>query len=165
MGFKILDASAFYAGVPFRSPDECHTTPLVYDEIMHIKKDHDALGMLIETNRLKINEPRTEFTQDAKKAARTTGDLEQMSEQDISVIALCIETGGEIVSDDFAVLNVARNIGLKTSSIMTNGIRNVGRWIYYCPGCGIHHNNRHSNIKKECPVCGTSLKAKLFKGK
>ena len=54
MDFRILDASAFYAGVPFRSSEECYTTPLVYEEIQHIKKNHDALGTLLETNRLKI---------------------------------------------------------------------------------------------------------------
>ena len=42
MDFRILDASAFYAGVPFRSSEDCYTTSLVYDEIQHIKKNHDA---------------------------------------------------------------------------------------------------------------------------
>ena len=57
MDSRILDASAFYAGVPFRSSSDCYTTSLVYDEIKHIKKNHDALGTLLETNRLKIREP------------------------------------------------------------------------------------------------------------
>ena len=47
----------FMQGVPFRSSDDYHTTSLVYDEIKHIKKNHDALGTLFETNRLKIREP------------------------------------------------------------------------------------------------------------
>ena len=46
MDFRILDASAFYAGVPFRSSEDCYTTSLVYDEIQHIKKNHDVLGTL-----------------------------------------------------------------------------------------------------------------------
>ncbi|EPA05416.1 hypothetical protein [Candidatus Nitrosarchaeum limnium] len=54
MDFRILDASAFYAGVPFGSASDCYTTSLVYEEIKHIKKNHDALGTLLETNRLKI---------------------------------------------------------------------------------------------------------------
>jgi len=57
LDFKILDASAFYAGVPFRTSEDCFTTSLVYYEIKHIKKNHDALGTLLETNRLKIREP------------------------------------------------------------------------------------------------------------
>ena len=91
MDFRILDACAFYAGVPFGSADDCYTTSLVYDEIKHIKKNQDALGTLLETNRLKIREPDKESTMAAVKAARDTGDYQQLSKQDVSIIALCIE--------------------------------------------------------------------------
>ena len=159
MDFRILDASAFYAGVPFRSSNDCYTTSLVYDEIKHIKKNHDALGTLLETNRLKIREPDKESTKNAIMAAKDTGDFPQLSKQDISIIALCIEMNGEIISDDFAISNVVKNLGLKISPIMTQGIKDVGKWIHYCPGCRTNHPN-----KKECPMCGTPLKRKLLKG-
>ncbi|MGY5150125.1 MAG: NOB1 family endonuclease [Candidatus Nitrosopumilus sp. bin_68KS] len=159
MDFRILDASAFYAGVPFGSADDCYTTSLVYDEIKHIKKNQDALGTLLETNRLKIREPDKESTVAAVKAARDTGDYQQLSKQDVSIIALCIELNGEIISDDFAISNVARNIGLKISPIMTQGITDVGKWVHYCPGCRTNHQSG-----SECPMCGTPLKRKLLKG-
>jgi len=159
LDFRILDASAFYAGVPFRSSNDCYTTSLVYDEIKHIKKNHDALGTLLETNRLKIREPDKESTKTAIIAAKDTGDFPQLSKQDISIIALCIEMNGEIISDDFAISNVVKNLGLKISPIMTQGIKDVGKWIHYCPGCRTNHPN-----KKECPMCGTPLKRKLLKG-
>jgi len=158
LDFRILDASAFYAGVPFRSSDEYYTTSLAYDEIRHIKKNHDALGTLLETNRLKIREPDKESTKAAIKAAKDTGDFPQLSKQDISIIALCIEMNGEIISDDFAISNVAKNLRLKVSPIMTQGIKDVGKWIHYCPGCRTNHTNG-----KECPMCGTPLKRKLLK--
>ena len=160
MDFKILDASAFYAGVPFRSSDDCYTTSLVYDEIKHIKKNHDALGTLLETNRLKIKEPNVKSTESAVKASKSTGDFPQLSKQDISIIALCIEMNGEIISDDFAISNVAKNLDLKVSPIMTKGIEDVGKWIHYCPGCRTNYPTG-----KECPVCGTPLKRKLLKSK
>ncbi|MCV0401788.1 MAG: nucleotide-binding protein [Nitrosopumilus sp.] len=160
MDFRILDASAFYAGVPFRSSDDCYTTSSVYDEIKHIKKNHDALGTLLETNRLKIREPDLESTKNAIKAAKETGDFPQLSKQDISIIALCIEMNGQIISDDFAISNVARNLGLEISPIMTKGIEDVGKWIHYCPGCRTNHITG-----KECPMCGTPLKRKLLKEK
>ena len=158
MDSKILDASAFYAGVPFRSSSDCYTTSLVYDEIKHIKKNHDALGTLLETNRLKIREPDNQSTSTATKAAKDTGDFQQLSKQDISIIALCIEMKGEIISDDFAISNVAKNLGLKISPIMTTGIKDVGKWVHYCPGCRTNHSSG-----KECPMCGTPLKRKLLK--
>ncbi len=158
MDFRILDASAFYAGVPFRSSEDCYTTSLVYDEIQHIKKNHDALGILLETNRLKIREPDEQSTQAAIKAAKNTGDFPQLSKQDISIIALGIETKGQIITDDFAISNVAKNIGLNIVPIMTKGIKDVGKWIHYCPGCKASYQNG-----KECSICGTALKRKLLK--
>jgi UPF0271 protein len=155
--FKILDASAFYAGVPFSSSEDCYTTTVVYDEIKHIKKNHNVLETLIETNRLKIREPEKKFLEIAISAAKNSGDFQQLSKEDLSIIALGIEIEGEIITDDFAISNVGKNLGLRISSIMTQGIKTVGRWIHYCPGCRI-------NIKsgKECPMCGTSLKRKLL---
>jgi UPF0271 protein len=160
LDFKILDASAFYAGVPFRSSEDCFTTSLVYDEIKHIKKNHDALGTLLETNRLKIREPGSESTKNAIKASKETGDYPQLSKQDISIIALCIEMKGQIISDDFAISNVAKNLGLVILPIMTKGIKDVGKWVHYCPGCRTNHSSG-----TECPACGTPLKRKLLKEK
>ena len=159
MDFRILDASAFYAGVPFGSSDECFTTTVVFDEIKHIKKNHEALETLMETNRLKIRAPNEECIQKAIKESKKTGDYPQLSKQDISILALAIELNGQIISDDFAVSNVAKNIGLKISPIMTQGISDVGKWIHYCPGCYSNHKSG-----KECPSCGTPLKRKLLKG-
>ena len=158
MDFRILDASAFYAGVPFRSSEDCYTTSLVYDEIKHIKKNHDAIGTLLETKRLKIREPNSESTKNAIKASKDTGDFQQLSKQDISIIALCMEMKGQIISDDFAISNVAKNVGLEILPIMTKGIKDVGKWVHYCPGCRTNHANG-----KECPICGTPLKRKLLK--
>ena len=158
MDFNVLDASAFYAGVPFRSPERYCTTQIVYNEIMHIKKDHDALGTLLDTGRLKIMEPDAGHIKAAARAAKETGDWEHMSKQDVSVVALGLETGGKIITDDYAVSNVAENLGIHTISIMTVGIRDVGKWIRYCPGC---RTSQNGGI--ECTRCGTKLKRKLIK--
>ena len=158
MDFRILDASAFYAGVPFQTSKTHFTTILVYEEIKHIKKNQDVLSTLIETNRLKIIEPEESDIKQATDAAKKSGDLPQLSPEDISIIALGIKIKGEIISDDFAVSNVAKNIGLKISPIMTKGIRDVGNWIHYCPGC-----KKTQKKGKECSNCATPLKRKLLK--
>lgn len=157
---RILDASAFYAGIPFRSQMECFTTPQVYDEIKHIKKNHDALGILIETKRLKIIEPDTKYIDLVVKMAKATGDFRNLSQEDISSIALCLQLNGEILTDDFAISNVSESLELTTIPLMTEGIKDKGNWIYYCPGC-------HKNFSKslECPICGNQLRKKLLKDK
>lgn len=160
MDFKIVDASAFYAGIPFGSPSDFVTTSLVYDEIKHIKKNHDALGILLETKRLSMIEPEKEYTEIVIKMSKTTGDFSQLSKEDMSSIALCLQLNGELITDDFAVSNVAKNLGLNVSPIMTLGIKDVGNWVHYCPGC--HKNFSKS---KECPICGNQLRKKLLKNK
>jgi len=156
--FRILDASAFYAGIPFSTTDEFFTTSLIFDEIKHIKKNHDAIGTLMETKRLKISDPDAEFVDKIKVASKKTGDFNQLSKQDISVIALCLQMNGEIITDDFAISNVAKNLNLKVSPLMTSGINDVGNWIHYCLGC-----KKNFESGSECPLCGTRLKRKLIK--
>ena len=61
MAFRVLDSSAFYAGIPFSSNEPSYITPLIYNEIEHIKKDHDAVRILIETKRLTVCDPEHRF--------------------------------------------------------------------------------------------------------
>ena len=54
---RVLDATAFYAGIPFVSNDSFMTTSIVYEEVQHIKAKQGALEMLQQTNRLQIRDP------------------------------------------------------------------------------------------------------------
>ena len=158
MDFKILDASAFYAGVPFGANDDWCTTSEVYEEIRHIKKNQNILSTMIETKRLQIREPQKEFIQKAIDASKKTGDFQQLSKQDMSILALSLEVNGKIITDDFAVSNVAKYLKIIVLPIMTVGIKDEGVWMHYCPGCRKNFKN-----KKECPLCGTLLRRKLLK--
>ena len=157
MDSRILDASAFYAGIPFGSPDRNYTTSLVYDEIKHIKKSHDAIGILIETKRLIIKDPHDKNTKRVISTSKDSGRFSDLIKKLIfSSIALSLELKGEIITDDFAVSNVSKNLGLKVVPILTLGISKVGKWIYYCKGC-----RRSFSETVECPLCGNLLERKL----
>ena len=158
MAFRVLDSTAFYAGIPFSSNEPNYTTSLVYNEIEHIKKDHDAIQILIETKRLMIRDPEHQFVITANNTAKKSGDIPNLSDEDISTIALSLQLNAELVTDDFAISNVAKNLGIKVIPVMTNGIKNVITWKYYCPGC-------KTNFSKitECPRCGNRLKRKPSK--
>ena len=158
MDFKILDANAFYAGIPFRTQEKFYTTFQVFNEIKHIKKEHGALQVLIDTDRLVIKEPEKKNIQKVTEIAKQTGDFNHLSNEDISIIALAFEMKGQIITDDFAVSNVSKQIGLQVDSVMTTGIKKVGKWISYCPAC----KKRFSN-QKECPLCGNILRRNLEK--
>ena len=158
MVFRVLDATAFYAGIPFSSSDSFMTTSIVYKEIEHIKSKQGALDMLQQTNRLQIRDPKEETINIVNETADKTGDKNSISKQDASIIALALEKNIELITDDFAVTNVARQLEIKTSSLMTKGISKVGKWISYCSVCGKEFQN-----EKECPICGSKLNRKLVK--
>jgi len=156
---KIYDASAFYAGIPFASPEEGCTTSLVFEEIRHIKKSHGAIDTLLETGRLRIIDADSERIDLVIERAKKTGDFQKMSKADISAVALALEIGGQLITDDFAVSNLAKSMSLNVRPVMTSGIRDVGKWNYYCPAC----KKEFSGIDT-CPICGNKLRRKLLKG-
>ncbi len=158
MVFRVLDATAFYAGIPFVSNDLFMTTSAVYEEIQHIKKKQGVLEMLKQTNRLQIRDPSEEFISVVKDTADGTGDSATISKQDVTIIALALENNIELITDDFAVTNVAKQLKIQTSSLMTQGINTVGKWISYCSMCG-----KEFSKEKECPICGSKLNRKLIK--
>ena len=158
MVFRVLDSSAFYAGIPFSSNEPSNITSLVYNEIEHIKKDHNVIQILIETKRLTICDPEHQFIITVNDAAKKSGDFPNLSHEDISTIALSLQLKAELVTDDFAISNVAKNLNIKVIPVMTNGIKNVVIWKYYCPGC----KTNFSQVT-ECPRCGNKLKRKPIK--
>ena len=158
MVFRVLDATAFYAGMPFVSNDPFMTTSAVYEEIQHIKKKQGVLEMLQQTNRLQIRDPSEEFISVVRDTADKTGDSVTISKQDVTIIELALENNIELITDDFAVTNVAKQLKIQTSSLMTQGISTVGKWISYCSMCG-----KEFSKEKECPICGNKLSRKLIK--
>lgn len=160
MDFRIYDASAFYAGIPFASPEPGYTTSLVFEEIEHIKKNHGALEILLQTERLKIMDAEPHSIKAATEMAKKTGDFQELSKADISAVALALQTGGHIVTDDFAVSNLAKNMKIEVHPVMTRGIRDVGRWKYYCVAC-----RKEFAAVSTCPICGSKLGKRLLKEK
>ncbi len=155
MAFRILDASAFYAGVPFGSPETYHTTQKILGEVRHIKRSHDALGALIRTGRLVVRDPGEAAAGRVRRQAEGSGDMPELSAGDLSVLALCLEMRGEIITDDYAVANVASGLGLPVIPVMTGGIRRAGRWVRYCSGCKIETGTA------VCPRCGNPSRKRL----
>ena len=158
MVFRVLDANAFYAGIPFASQEKSYTTPAIFEEVKHIKKNHEAINALIDTRRLEIVEPDQKYVEKVLSKAKNTGDFHNLSKEDISVIALCIQLKAELITDDFAVSNTARHLNLNVIPVMTSGITRIVDWVYFCSGC----QKTFSQIS-QCPLCGNKLRRKLSK--
>ncbi|MDE1769980.1 MAG: nucleotide-binding protein [Thaumarchaeota archaeon] len=160
MASRVLDATSFYAGIPFSSQEPSFTTLLVFEEIKHIKKSHDAVQTLIDLGRLKIIEPEQKNIDFILEKANNTGDLLNLSKEDVSVLALCIQLDGELVTDDYTVSNVAKHLNLKVIPLMTKGISKILNNVYFCPAC----NKTFEKISK-CPICGSKLRKKSVERK
>lgn len=153
----ILDASAFYAGTAFLSGRKCATTSAVYEEVSHIKSSHAALEALMDAGNLSIVDPDGENIDAIVAAAKKTGDYAKLSKADVSILALARQMGATLVSDDYAVANVAATVGIAVEMSSGKGIKNVRRYITYCSAC----SKAFGPNAKECAQCGNALKRKF----
>lgn len=150
----IADATAFYAGLPFKDVI-IFTTPEVIEEVRHIKKDYMLINTLINAGIIDIIKPSPANMQRAKRLAEKSGDIDKLSKADLSIIAIALELGYEVITDDYAIINVLRSNNMKVRGISTK-MRKVGRWIRYCKGCKVTYST--GNI---CSRCGNKLSRKL----
>lgn len=162
-----MDATAFYAGVPFISGYnnelvryDYYTTPRVIEEIKHIKHRLDAVNILVRIQNIKVIEPNNEYTVKAKEYARIYGEY-GLSNTDISIIALALMLKEKqymnniiIVSDDFSIANIARAIGIGVAFIASKGIKQIIKWVRYCKICKIDYHER----LRVCKICGNGLR-------
>ena len=151
----VLDSTAFYAGIPYQGNGRYYTTYLVLEEVRH----HNVGSSLIHS-RVQVTEPSPDSLNTVKTTAVKTGDIGALSQTDISLLALALDLKGRqggvsLVSDDFAVRNVAEvlSIPLAQTSLKGGEWKNM-TWKIYCRGCGKAYTNPKLTVS---PVCGTQL--------
>ncbi len=117
----------------------------------------------VESKRLIIRSPSNENLAKIETSSAGVGDSFLLSNTDKGILALALELRDsgcdpKIVSDDYSIQNVAAKLGIKFSSLSTQGIRQLLNWIRYCPACHKKYpTDYRSNV---CGVCGTTLKRK-----
>jgi UPF0271 protein len=160
----VLDTSAFVAGYdPFSVSVEQVTTPKVEEEIKRNSMNKLRFETAVENGRVKVKAPSQEFVNQIKASSCKLGDSFKLSETDIELLALALEmkdTGynPQIISDDYSIQNVAKQLGIEFSALATFGIKRLLEWIRYCPAC--YREYPANSAAKECKVCGTTLKRK-----
>lgn len=145
----IIDTSAILSG-KLNISEKNYIFP--YSVVNEIKKG--SLEKILEVADINIRNPSTEYVKKAKEAAIKTGDYNVLSSTDIDVIALAMEFKGIIVTDDYAIQNVAGYSGIE---YMGSGIKEIKKniiWKYRCTGC----HKIYNEYIKICPVCGHEIK-------
>ncbi|MEW6592763.1 MAG: ribonuclease VapC [Candidatus Hadarchaeota archaeon] len=151
----VLDTSALTAGfVPELSDAEQVTVPEVIEEAKSL-----SVKLVLETalisGKVKVMAPSKSAAKEVEKMLKVTGD--SVSKTDTQLLALAVDlkkNGAEIVTDDYAIQNVARKLGIAHRPIKMAGIKKVFEWEMACPACG----RKYPVTIQKCTVCGSGLK-------
>lgn len=146
----IIDAAIFIQGIDV----EGVTTPKVIEEV----KDPESrllLESLISAGKVRVMVPSKDSIEKIKEKALETGELGELSDADIEILALAYELKGELFTDDYNLQNIATLLGLKFRTLK-KGIKKVIKWRYVCVGCGKKFETQPPD--DVCPDCGSKVR-------
>ncbi|AOW79344.1 nucleic acid-binding protein [Halodesulfurarchaeum formicicum] len=147
----VLDASAFIE--EFDTEEPVATIPAVREELV------DGAGYrydAMEGAGMHVHIPDPDVLDRVKRAAESTGDLDTLSETDLRLLAAAFELDGTLVTDDYAIQNVAESLDVAIEVIAQEGITEQRDWLWQCQGCGKEFDEKHDR----CPICGADLARK-----
>ncbi|MCD6559027.1 hypothetical protein DRN43_02960 [Thermococci archaeon] len=146
----VIDAAIFIQGIDV----EGVTTPKVVEEVRD-RESKIFLESLVSSGKVRIMMPAGESVEFVKSKAIETGELEELSDADIEVLALAYELKATLFTDDYNLQNIARFLGLEFKTLK-RGIKKAIKWRYVCIGCGKKFERYpHEGI---CPDCGSKVK-------
>ena len=148
----VLDSSALIEGFVPPGDVEIYITPGVEKEV----RDKG-----INFHILKVVSPSRYNTKLVVKAAKETGDFPVLSDVDVELLALALQMNAKIITDDYAIQNVAAHLGLEFEGLHQKGIKEMRKWKWRCTSCGRYYDKYY----EQCPVCGGKLKRVRKSGK
>ena len=147
---KVLDAGALLNSNFFGVKDAV-MPPSVVEEV---KSRGDVLQALLESGAVKIRTPSERSVMAVRRVARRMGEMKALSKADIDALALALERGATIVTDDFHVQNVAEEMGIPFQQV-TERIREKRLWKRRCSNCKKVFPQAYRG--KRCPTCGGKI--------
>jgi UPF0271 protein len=137
----VVDANVLIRGrnKPFRS---AVTAPSVYSELESEKAQNSFQNFDVE-----VREPGEKAVKKVRSLSREINS--PTSDADEQLVALALETGGKLISDDLAVQNLARHLDLEYDSFLSDRIDETRTWKMVCENCG------RTVDGSEC-VCGST---------
>jgi len=103
---------------------------------------------------LKIVTPPKKCVALVKEFASLTGDLPNLSKVDIDVLALTYHLKAILLTDDYSMQNVAKEMGIEYKGVLQEGIKEKFHWKYRCKSCGRYFDE----YVEVCPICGGEIK-------
>ena len=147
----VLDTTAFIT--EYHTADDTATVPSVRDELEgESVYRYDAM----ESADMYVHLPEGGTTERVRRAAENTGDGAVLSDTDVSLLAAAFELDATLVTDDYAMQNVASRLDVDAEVIAQDGIAEERDWSFQCQGCGREFDEN----KERCPICGSDLSRK-----
>jgi UPF0271 protein len=147
----VLDASAFIH--EYHTTEPTATIPMVREELT----DESAFRYdAMEGSGMHIQLPEEGTVERVRRAAEGSGDLGVLSDTDVRLLAAALELGATLVTDDYAIQNVAEKLEVGVEFIAREGIDEARDWVFQCQGCGREFDEN----EERCPVCGSDLSRK-----
>jgi UPF0271 protein len=153
----VLDTSAIIGGfTPGLSKAGLVTVRRVLEEARDFCS-RLKLETAVMLGKIEVLEPSEESVRKVYEQIRETGD--QVSKTDIELLALSLdlkERGAILLTDDYAIQNLAVLLDIPYRKVSLPGIKEVFRWASVCPAC----EKTYASSALECPSCGLVLKRK-----
>jgi UPF0271 protein len=147
----VLDAPAFIH--EYTVDGDVATVPEVREEL----EDESAYRFeALEGGGMYVHVPDQVTLDRIRRAATETGDRAELSGTDLRLLATAFELEATLVTDDYAMQNVADRIDVSVERIAREGITEQREWIFNCQGCGREFDEN----RDRCPICGADLERK-----
>ncbi|GAB4326234.1 MAG: NOB1 family endonuclease [Promethearchaeota archaeon] len=166
----VLDSSFFIERGGSAVLDVPAVVPLSIREELSRKGWGPRLDLLEEVGKLHVEAPSSRSVERVRVKAVETGDSSVLSPADVDLLALALDKsnpGGPgrvaLVTDDYAVQNVAAALGLWVLPARKSPIRDRIDWVTYCPAC--REVSPREPVGSPCPTCGTPLRRRRHEAK
>lgn len=153
----VLDTSLLLGGQDPPRDGAWWTTPEAAAEIKPGGKDARRYDAWLAIG-LQVRQAGKEPSLRVEDTALAAGNHARLSAADLSLLALALESGATLVTDDHTMLDVALRLNVPTRTINTAGITAPLDFRPRCTGCGKWYDVAPK--KDECIVCGSPVKAK-----
>jgi len=153
---KILDSSGVINLRDKELRGKFVTVPGVKKELKDIQS-RLKFEAAVSVGQIAIDQPSKKALDEVREEISKLGSGKLLSQTDIDLLALAHEMKLPLVTDDYDMQNVCKELGLAFEGVAMKGIRKVLKWKRKCPACGA----TFEEDLKECEVCGTKLRTIL----
>jgi len=157
----VLDTSVLYYGKDLPAGYELVISPGVVRELER-EGMAQRLELLLAT-RVRVSSPSKRSLAKVESESKRTGDSTRLSETDKEILALALDLGYQLLTDDYSIQNLATVLGVPYRGFDQKGITKVLEWESVCTGCG----KTLGPSVGECDVCGrpTKMRRKRILGR